>query len=243
MKISSGRKPNIYLIAILAIFTCGGISFLSSRILVDSRIIRPNRFIDGFISPSEWIANWLKNPTCKVPCWENIVPGDTNRDQAKSLLSNNTDVTSFEESNVIPYGQVLKINLDNDVYPDDATILFDNQNIVQEINLGTFGDNLYLHDVISVYGPPRRVLFHDQMYEYVTVDLLYPELGMAIELFLPNLNLEGEIPQVKIEKYGEILHVYLEAPDLKYYFEISEITDGTIDPRLLSEWKGYTIYP
>lgn len=239
MNTAPHRKLNIYFLAVVIMFMCAGTSLVASRILIDSRILRPNWFTDWFVNPSEYIAKWLENPTCEVPCWEKIIPGETSRDQAKSLLLNNSEITGIEESNVIPYGQVLDVNLDNDNYTDDVTIIFDNQNMVQEIDFATFGDNLYLGDMISVYGPPKQVLLHDQMYEYVTVDLLYPELGMIIELFIHNLNLEGETPQVKIEKYGEILHVYLDAPGLKYFFD----TSGVVDPNLSYEWKGYTTYP
>jgi hypothetical protein len=233
------RKRTIYFAAVVTIFICIGISLLVSRALVDARILRPNWFTDGFTNPSEWIAKWLRNPTCKVPCWENITPGETNRDQAKSLLSSNPEVASVEEGDVIPYGLMLFVKIYDGKNKGNVSIKFDNQNIAQEIELAVFGDNLYLHDMITVYGPPKKVLFHNQDYEYVTVDLLYPELGLIIELFLHNLNLEGEIPKVKIEKYEEILYAYLDAPGLKYFFD----TSGIVDSSLLYEWKGYTTYP
>ena len=239
MKPALRRNHKIYFIATVTIFICIGVSLLASRVLVDARILRPNWFTDKFTNPSGWIAKWLRNPSCNVPCWQNITPGETNRDQAKSLLSSNPDITGIEESDVIPYGQVLNLNLDNDVYPDDVTILFDNENIVQEIDFATFGSNLYLNDMILAFGSPKRVLFRNQEYEYVTVDLLYSERGVIVELFLQNLNLEGEIPKVKIEKYMEVRHIYLNTPGLKYFFD----TSGIVDPSLSYEWKGYTTYP
>jgi hypothetical protein len=195
------RKRNIYFIAVVTMFICIGISLVATRVLVDARILRPNRFTAGFTNPSEWIAKWLRNPTCKVPCWENITPGETNRDQTKLLLSSNPEVESVEERDVIPYGLMLFVKIYDGKHKGNVSIKFDDQNIAQEIELAVFGDNLYLHDMISVYGSPKKVLFHNQDYEYVTVDLLYPESGMIIELSLHNLNLEGEIPKAKIEKY------------------------------------------
>lgn len=239
VKNSSDRKPKIYLIVTLIVFTCVGVYFLFSSTLVDSRIIRPNIFIDGFIDPSEWIAKWLRNPTCKVPCWENITPGEINRDQTKLLLSSNPEVESVEERDVIPYGLMLFVKTYDGKHKGNVSIKFDNQDIAQEIELAVFGDNLYLHDMILVYGSPKKVLFYNLDYEYVTVDLLYPESGMIIELFLQNLNIEGEIPKAKIEKYGEILNIYLEAPGLKYFLD----TSGIVDPSLSYEWKGYGVYP
>jgi hypothetical protein len=193
-----------------------------------------------FSNPSEWIAKWLENPICKVPCWERIIPGETSRDQAKSLLSSNLEVDGVEEREVPPYGLMFFIDIRGDKYkPTNVKLKFDNQNIVQEIDLVTFGGNLYLHNIVSTYGYPKQILFHNKDHEYVAVDLLYPESGMIIELFLRNLNLYGEISQVKIQKRDKVLLVYLGGLDLKYYFD----TSGVADPNLLYEWKGYTTYP
>jgi hypothetical protein len=141
VKNSSDRKPKIYLIVTLTVFTCVGVYFLFSRTLAYSRIIRPNIFIDGFIDPSEWIAKWLKNPTCKVPCWENITPGEINRDQTKLLLSSNPEVESVEERDVIPYGLMLFVKTYDGKHMGNVSIKFDNQNIAQEIELVHLGVN------------------------------------------------------------------------------------------------------
>lgn len=228
-----------YFITIVIVFTLVGITLAIFRTLVTSRILHPSWFTDWLVTPSEWIAKWLKTPTCEVPCWGNITPGATNRVQAKSLLKSNREITSIEETDVIPYGQVININLDNDIYTDDATILFDDKNIVQEIDLATFGSNLYLVDVISAYGHPNQLLLHNLMYDFVTVDLLYPKSGMVISLFLPNLNAGGREAQVEIDKYSEILHIYLTTSDLKHYFDTFEINDAG----LYCNWEGYTKYP
>jgi len=241
----SRRKNKIYLTVIISILICICLSFVSARMFVDSvnsRILFPNRFTGWLITPSEWLAKWLENPTCEVPCWENIVPGETSREQTKALLSGNPEIASVEEGDVIPYGSMLFVKIYNDTYMGNVSIKFDNQNIAQEIDLTTFGGKLYLGDMILAYGSPKQVLVRDTPdNESVSVNMLYPESGMVLHLFIHNLG--GGIPYVNINEYSEIWNIYLDAPGLKYYFEISEITDGTIDPRLLSEWKGYTIYP
>lgn len=223
------KKYCKYFILGIIVFVCIGMaSYVAARIWYPYL----------FANPSEWIAKWLENPTCKVPCWEKVVPGETNRDQAKSLLSSNLEVDGVEERDVIPYGLMLFIDIHGDKYkPTNVKIKFDNQNIVQEINLVTFGGNLYLHNIVSTYGNPKQVLFHNKDHEYVAVDLLYPESGMIIKLFL--INLGGEIPRVKIKENDKVLGVYLGTLGLKYYFD----TSGVADPNLLYEWKGYTTYP
>lgn len=238
------RRPKMQIIAFAFVFVFAGLTFAASRILIEARILRPNVLTSWMVSPSEWLAKWLKNPTCKVPCWEKIVPGETNRVQAKSLFSNNPKIEIVEEADVIPYGLMLFLDTDGDKYNPNVSMKFDNQNIVQEIEISTFGQNLYLEDIVAVYGSPKQVLIHDSpRNESVLVDMLYPELGMVASLFLHNANVGGEIPRVEIEKYSEVWEIYLNKPDLEYYLYFSEITNGAVDPRLLSEWKGYTTYP
>lgn len=223
------KRRGVRFIAGVIVFICIGAASYAAV-----RIFYPN--------PTEWIANWLKNPTCALPCWEKIIPGETSRDQAKSLLSSNPKITGIDERDVIPYGLMLFVKIYNRKYDGNISIRFDDQNIAQEIELITFGGNLYLNDIVSVYGAPKQVLIRNSpVNESVLVDMFYPESGMVIEFFIHNLG--GEIPHVKIEKSSEVRNIYLDAPGLKYYLHFSEITDGAVDPRLLSEWKGYTTYP
>lgn len=238
------RRPKMHIIALAVIFMCAGSTFAASKMLIEARILRPNVLTSWMVSPSEWLAKWLENPTCKVPCWEKIVPGATNRVQAKSLFSNNPNAEIVEEADVTPYGLMLFLDIDGDKYNPNVSLKFDNQNFVQEIEINTFGEHLYLEDIVDVYGFPKQVLIHDSpRNETVLVDLLYPELGMVTSLFLPNTNVGEEIPRIKIERYSELRHIYLNKPDLEYHLYFSEITNGAVDSRLLSEWKGYTTYP
>jgi len=38
------------------------------------------------IPRSNWVNNWLNNPVCQTPCWENITPGLTTILEAKEKL-------------------------------------------------------------------------------------------------------------------------------------------------------------
>jgi hypothetical protein len=37
---------------------------------------------------NNWQTAWLDQPVCKLPCWQNITPGVTTRDEAVSILEN-----------------------------------------------------------------------------------------------------------------------------------------------------------
>lgn len=196
-------------------------------------ILRPN----WFSTPSGYTKEWLMSPKCAAPCLENITPGVTTRDQAKSTLATEPNITSLQEGELSPYdGTAFFVDLG--AYPDGGFI-FDN-NIVQKIELPTGGSHLYLEDIVSEYGFPEKVLFHDWMYGYVTVDLLYPKLGLIAQTFLFNSKTKEEDGVgADVNAYSKVLYIYLVAPGLKFYFEKS----GVSTPLMLYDWKGYTTYP
>jgi hypothetical protein len=77
------------------------------------------------------------------------------------------------------------------------------------------------------------------MYEYVTVDLLYPESGLIVKTYLYNSGLDEKGVEADVNKYSKVLNIYLVAPGLKFYLDKS----GVFEPIMLYEWKGYSTYP
>lgn len=222
-------KQSGYLILIAIALICVGIVFyIATRM----------RYPYLFTNPSEWIADWLKNPICEVPCWEEITPGKTSRNEAESLLSNNPEFGSVEERDVIPYGLMLFVDVRGDKYePTNVSIKFDNKNIVQEIDLVTFGGNLYLHDIVLTYGFPKQVFFVYWDYGYTMFYLLYPELGVVVEL--DGYSKHRNNASVNIQSFSKINNIYLSAAELTSVFDSS----GIAKPSGVYEWKGYATYP
>src|SRR3982751_3848626 len=43
-----------------------------------------------------WQYRWLNNIPCRLPCWENIIPGQTRAIEAQSILNSNPLISSTE---------------------------------------------------------------------------------------------------------------------------------------------------
>jgi len=191
-----------------------------------------------FSNPSELVANWLESPTCKVPCWEKITPGETSTEQAKSRLLSNPKIKSVREGNVVPYGLTLSVDIQGDYYNPNASIGFDNNNVAQSIELSTYHENLYLNDIVSYYGFPNYVVIYGQETVGVDVDLAYPEMGLVVNLYSQDAEIinENDI-RFTISPNQEVYGVSYYAPNLEYYYSFAW------QPLKRYDWKGFTNYP
>jgi len=189
-------------------------------------------------NPSELVSNWLETPTCEMPCWENITPGETSLDQAKSLLLNNPNVKIVDEGDVIPYGLMLFVDIQGDHYNPNLSMGFDKNNITQSVELKTYNQNLYLNDIVSYYGFPKYVVVYWQETVGVDVDVVYPEKGLVINLYSQSAQIinEEEV-RFTISPEQEVYGVNFYAPNLEYYYSFAW------QPLKRYNWKGYTDYP
>lgn len=108
-------------------------------------------------SPSVTSQNWLEqffyNPTCQIPCWENITPNETNIDTAIKIVSRIPEVRiiSFNSKGVGWYF--------NDESSNSGYIVANQDGIVLQISLWSRnGKTVPLKDVIESYGSPVAVL-------------------------------------------------------------------------------------
>ncbi len=191
-----------------------------------------------FSNPSELVTNWLEAPTCQIPCWEQITPGETTLDQAKSLLQSNPKIKIVDEGDVIPYGLMLFVDIQGDYYNPNVSMGFDKNKIVQSIELSTHGENLYLNDIVSFYGDPKYTLIYWRETVGVDVDLLYPETGLVINLYSQDAEIinENDI-RFTISPAQEVYGITFYAPNLEYYYLFAW------QPLKRYEWKGFTNYP
>jgi hypothetical protein len=189
-------------------------------------------------NPSELVTNWLEAPTCKIPCWENITPGETNIEQAKSLLLSNPKIKNVRKGNVLPYGLMLSVDIQGDYYDPNASIGFDNNNIAQSIELFTSSQNLYLDDIVAYYGFPKYVVIYGQETVGVDVDLAYPEMGLVVNLYSQDAEIMNENDiRFTISPKQEVYGITFYAPNLEYYYSFAW------QPLKRYDWKGFTNYP
>jgi hypothetical protein len=184
----------------------------------------------------------LEKPTCLAPCWNNITPGVTTRNQLLQMLKKDPSVSGIKADVGVPWGPILVWQVGKGISdPNFNNILvpFDSNGIVQEIRMG--GDNnLYLKDFIPVYGFPEAVVFADTATDtpYVEVDLLFPKIGLVLGFFI---KYSGSFthPIIKFTKDLDVWHILFTKPGLEYYYE----NDVYIKPLVEYPWKGYSQYP
>jgi hypothetical protein len=234
------NKKIFYIVFFLVSACCIGLP-----IIVGIRIKEPN----WFNKPPVWESKWLENPTCKPPCWENVLPGTTNRDGVKSTLTLNPKLINIEEREVIPYGLTMSVNIRDDKYKGNATIYFDDTDIAQVIELrfeegavnlydieSYTGIGLYVDDLISTFGFPDQVLFIYWDYGYTKINLLYSDMFMIIEF--AGYSFDQNNFSMSIQSYSEVSKLYLIGPNTKYpeFLEIASLRGSY-------KWKGYGRYP
>ena len=187
----------------------------------------------------------FENPVCVPPCWENITPGITTRDELSQMLKQNPKAFDIRESVGYPWGPVISwCEGGSPCGPGyiSAFASFDTKGIVQEINLDP-GVILQLKDFLSLYGPPEKIAFSDPISGpgFVAVDVLYPDLGLAIEFYLENQGSYGK-PAVDFREDLHAIRIFYTVPGLDYYYS-HNIMVRSIDQLQQFEWKGYTHYP
>jgi hypothetical protein len=220
-------RTNSFRVGIILLVSIGIISFIT---LI--------WYLHQTSKPSELVTSWLQTPTCEVPCWENVTPGETSRDQAKSILLSNPKIKIVDEGDVIPYGLMLFVDIQGDKYNPNVSIGFDKNNIVQSIKLSTFGENLHLNDIVTLYGSPKYAVVYGQETVGVDVDLVYPEKGLVINLYAQDAEIinENDI-RFTFSPTQEVYDVSFYVPNLEYYYSFAW------QPLKRYDWKGFTNYP
>ena len=105
------------------------------------------------INSQDWLELFLHNPTCQIPCWENISPNKTDINTATKIVSRIPGVRI-----------VTSTNKEIAWYFDDNShnigyIIANQEGIVLQIYLWSRdGKALYLKDVIESYGTPVAIL-------------------------------------------------------------------------------------
>ncbi len=189
-----------------------------------------------------WVANIVNTPVCTAPCWNNITPGKTSREELSQILKQDSNVFDVTASVGDPWGPVLSWCVgESPCGQGDLSVLsaFDNQGIVQEIYLRP-GSPLYLKDFTSLYGPPEKVVFSDTLSApgNVLVGLLYPKSGLVLEFLSGNQGTFTD-PAVNFGEDLEVSDIIYSIPGLEYYYSTNIVTKA-LDQ---FEWKGYTRYP
>lgn len=189
----------------------------------------------------------LQDDTCKAPCWRNIEMGKTEVEQTIELLSRMPDV----DPNSIRQGR----NPHTGVEGISAGFLYDESNLELRFQNGkvvsihfSFEKDISLSNAIKIFGEP------DYLYSfalkgdptvYLTVNLLYPELGVC--LYHQNKGLVLKVPkEYRISGSLNISRIYYVDPSLPQGQIMYGCLSGGDESELnliRQEWMGFVEYP
>ena len=194
-------------------------------------------FISPTVTPKtsiNWWTAWLAQPVCKPPCWENITPGVTTIDEAKSILEKMPGVAIDYES---PWG----LSWDFGAKDQGGNIVGSDDRKVDCIWMGNSGDPaMHLEQIVAVYHFPEYVKPYDCDPAWMcSIALIYPDLGLLFSTYTEMKELDYSSPEFSILPEDEIYRVYFFEPGI-------EFLDGFYnqgESELPIRWKGYGDYP
>jgi hypothetical protein len=181
-----------------------------------------------------WWALWLAQPACKAPCWHNITPGVTTLKEAVSIVGNSPEIKiKYQVSDGIDW--TFKQNKDG-----DGTINASEDGIVRVMWIENISDKkLLLEMIIASYNDPQYVYPYDCREGMCTIDLVYPDMGMFLSIFIENKGVSHDVPQFEIRSDTVVNRIYFIEPGIEKF----QNSFGSEQPALLMPWKGYSKYP
>lgn len=197
---------------------------------------------------STWIDKWLDDPTCQPPCWENLIPGETNISDGLEILSHipGVKITWYPwYPSVIPTEETqIMWDFANRGEGGVATTEKKGQEIAT-IALNISGTQfLPLKEVFSSYGFPSDVYVFDCRGEITAqacgVHLIYPKNGMALELLLRTTGENDN--QVTIEENARVGKIWLFPLGDNGYRGMLGTSSGDFSQNVVP-WKGFGKYP
>jgi hypothetical protein len=182
-------------------------------------------------SPNWW-SSWLVEPVCQLPCWQNITPGVTTIKEAISILENSPDIKiKYRVNNGIEWDFTQSKN-------GGGVIIGSQDGVIRSIELG--GDSeILLEIIIASYGDPKYVKTYDCRNSMCATLLIYPDLGMLVDVFVENTGRDDENPQIEILPELVSNDVFFIEPGMENFQKITSFQDYGSP----MEWKGYSVYP
>lgn len=184
---------------------------------------------------TNWWTTWLSQPTCEPPCWQKIIPGVTNIDEAVSILEHTPGITIKLRSK---YGVDWEFDQNRS---EGGTITISSDDKVSAIWLYNALEGKALLDLESIvmsYNYPEYVKPYDCREEKCSAMLVYPDLGMLLDIYVENTG-TVESPNINILPTTTVRRVYFIEKGLDNFEAIPDFQEYD----LLMKWHGYGKYP
>jgi hypothetical protein len=189
---------------------------------------------------SEWVTALLESPSCPRPCWEGITPGITTYQDAFHLLSKHPSVVDLRAIPGFMSDKLMELSW---VFPDAGSgsgwlRADDKGEFIKILKINIYSEQMItLEEAINAFGNPGLVGLYPDRSNFFVVDLIYPETGTILILFL-----RGENDQVEITPRGKILTIAFVPPGSENY---AKILREYYYPDILGQlavWNGYGEY-
>jgi hypothetical protein len=182
----------------------------------------------------KWLADFFSNPTCELPCWENIIPGKTSMVEAQRIVQARDDIVKFR-------GPIIPTQVG---YPGiDFTWTFTNDQrgglissdasgkIVAAISL-TLG--LPLGQIIDKFGFPDQVLPKStEVNNRAGLDLFYSQLNIRLGTLMGE---KDGVIQITAQTYIQVIKMATDDWLMQSYKAYGNYKDDLII------WHGYGEY-
>ncbi len=219
-------RRNTISLALLGLLIIMTVSCQSSSSLI--RTPTPEPISDALM---DWWTLWLDRPACTLPCWHNITPGKTSKAEAVEILENTQGITITYQGT---YGVDWKFS-----QTGGGAIYESDDGIVSSIWVGDTNETgLSLEKIVDVYEAPSFVKPHDCREGMCASVLVYPGLGMFLDVFVKN-NGNSSDPQIEILPNTIVDRAYFIEIGMENFNKIPDFQDYD----LLMKWKGYGEYP
>jgi hypothetical protein len=182
---------------------------------------------------SPWLKDFLYQPACQPPCWENIIPGETPITKFPDLPG----VWIKGRSKTNYYQGIGWIFINSN---DSGSLrTYKEQEIIEEIDFDLRESNsLTLGDLVDVYGPPTYVIKYIEGGQFASLSFVYEPLGLegrrSVECSRFILWI-GFRPWLNINKKFLIDDIYLRSVD-----DVKLMASDWSMAKV--EWKGYGNY-
>lgn len=170
---------------------------------------------DNFLDDDSLIST----ESCGIPCWQNIIPGETSLDEARTIIEEIEAVTIVQDTDAGIAFTVTESDICCQVLVESGTTTV-NAIILQ------LAPNITLGQVIEMHGEPTFVSGEPYSSSEAIFTLFYVDLGTIM-----NVHVEGENGQLGDDSLI-ISSIYVEEGLMS-----SVVTQNPLD-----NWKGYLTY-
>ena len=200
------------------------------------------------IQPDSWQGHWLESKLCKPPCWEKIIPGQTNLTEAKSLL-NASGLTGTVINKVfdakatrgkISWSWKASLGLGEKAASEGGYIYYDNTGS-QLVDI--VAPNLYISyrfsNIIKIYGEPEYVIAQGF---YAYPEATTPSYSLGIVYLTQGFLLYAEgltDKRINLDGNTSLGKVLFFTPSSEGFSKLERNVSGFLATKYLIKWQGF----